>query len=572
VAPSLPSLNQTLCRMRQVAGTFPALPCPSCGHPADRTDTVARTAIDIDLDSPVLLHVTVSRHYCAPCRRYFRAQPPFLRPDAVYTNRVVAKAVQAVFHDGMAMRRVAARLARDFWVCPSEGSIRQWCREARTTAAFATEYEPWVVREFSGVLCVDEAYQGRVALLLAVDPAAPDGDRLVGYQLLTGSVRRADMEAFLLRLKAGGVSPDEVVTDGSPLYPSLVAQIWPAAAHQLCLFHFHETRRVTAAVGEVYRAVRKTLPQPPAAWTDDAPQGRGAQSRRSVLGGRPRTQPPAPESADPRDEQWRRRDALHQRGVAQVHALYHSGLSLRQVAAQTGFARNTVRAWIRQPAPDLDSVSVPVVAALAGGPPPRLGPPPPPAPWTSWAEVRDIREALTDSRFLLLRRPDHLDPEERAHLERVLASPIGAPLRIARAFLEGWYGLWRDAHGRRRRWDDAHDRYRAWQTNPLFWTVTPLTKVITLVDEARFTQLSHVLRNPLWEATNNGAERAGRRFRHLQGPHYNLRSVPSIERALAAQAMIAHTESSIVDVPKPSRSTRGRTPHAMPPLTLMAAA
>jgi len=570
VAPSLTSLNQTLCRMRQVAWTFPALPCPFCGHPAGRTNTVARTAIDLDLDSPILLHVTVNRHYCALCRRYFRAQPPFLRPDAVYTKWVVAKAVQAVFHDGMAMRRVAARLARDFWVRPSEGSIRQWCREARTAAAFATEYEPWVVREFSGVLCVDEAYQGRVALLLAVDPAAPDSDRLVGYQLLTGSVRRADMEAFLLWLKAAGVSPDEVITDGSPLYPSLVAQTWPAAAHQLCLFH--ETRRVTAAVGEVYRTVRKTLPQPPAAWTGDASQGRGARPRGSVLGGRLRTRPPAPESADPRDEQWRRRDALHHQGVAQVHALYHNGLSLRQVAAQTGFARNTVRAWIRQPAPDLDSLSAPVVAALAGGSRSRLETPPPPAPWTSWAEVRDIREALTDSRFLLLRRPDHRDLEEQAHLERVLASPIGAPLRIARAFLEGWYGLWRDARGRRRRWDDTHDRYRAWQTNPLFRTVTPLTKVITVVDETRFTQLSHFLRNPLWKATNNGAERAGRRFRHLQGPHYNLRSVPSIKRALAAQAMIAHTESSIVDVPKPSRSTRGRTPHAMPPLTLMAAA
>jgi hypothetical protein len=138
-------------------------------------------------------------------------------------------------------------------------------------------------------------------------------------------------------------------------------------------------------------------------------------------------------------------------------------------------------------------------------------------------------------------------------------------------FLEGWYGLWRDAQGRRRRQDDAHDRYRAWQTNPLFRAVTPLNKVITVVDEARFTQLSHFLRNPLWEATNNGAERAGRRFRHLQGPHYNLRSVPSIESALTAQAMIAHAGSSGSGAPEPSRSTRGRTPHAMSSLLLMAA-
>ena len=40
----------------------------------------------------VLLLVTVSVHQCDPCNHYFRAQPPFLRPDAIYTNRVVEKA------------------------------------------------------------------------------------------------------------------------------------------------------------------------------------------------------------------------------------------------------------------------------------------------------------------------------------------------------------------------------------------------------------------------------------------------------------------------------------------------
>ena len=35
---------------------------------------------------------------------------------------------------------------------------------------------PGVAAEFSGILCVDEVYQGKLALLLAVDPAAPEGD------------------------------------------------------------------------------------------------------------------------------------------------------------------------------------------------------------------------------------------------------------------------------------------------------------------------------------------------------------------------------------------------------------
>jgi hypothetical protein len=53
---------------------------------------------------------------------------PFLRPRAIDTLRVVQKAVEAVYRDGLAMRCVTDRLARDFWVKPDEKMVRQWCR------------------------------------------------------------------------------------------------------------------------------------------------------------------------------------------------------------------------------------------------------------------------------------------------------------------------------------------------------------------------------------------------------------------------------------------------------------
>jgi len=232
--------------------------CDLCQQSAPRYSTTERVAIDLDLEQPVLLAVTVSIHYCPACQHYFRVQPPFLRPDALYTNRVVDKAVQSVYRDGMALRRVSQRLATDFWVQPSEGMIRHWCMMYGKTFDFAQDYQPWVTREFSGILCVDEVYQGDLALLLAVDPAAPDGDRLIGYQLVHGNVSASTVESFLARLKVAGIAPDEVITDGSALYPAVLAKVWPVAAHQLCLFH--ETRRVTAAVLDVIQAVRKQLP------------------------------------------------------------------------------------------------------------------------------------------------------------------------------------------------------------------------------------------------------------------------------------------------------------------------
>ena len=175
--PSQAPFHATPCAFRQVRWSFPSIECPRCHGSAPRLWDVTRVAVDIDLEQPVILAVEVSVHACPACGRTFRAQPPFLRRRAIYTRRVVQKAVEAVYCDGLAARCVPDRLARDFWVKPSEKMVRLWCRAFAAEVDFTTDYQPWVVANFSGILCVDEVYQGELALLLAVDPAAPDGDR-----------------------------------------------------------------------------------------------------------------------------------------------------------------------------------------------------------------------------------------------------------------------------------------------------------------------------------------------------------------------------------------------------------
>jgi hypothetical protein len=197
------------------------------------------------------------------------------------------------------------RLARYFWVKPSEKMVRLWCRAFADDVKFTEDYQPWVVANLSGILCVDEVYQGDLALLLAVDPAAPDGDRLVGYTLLshTREVDQSMVKAFLKRLQAAGLEPDEVITDDSRLYPSVLAEVWPQAVHQLCLFH--ATRRVVHAVNDAVKQVRRSLPTPPPA------------SRPTLLGSLRRT-PPAADQHDAdssaiggawRGARWHRRGA-----------------------------------------------------------------------------------------------------------------------------------------------------------------------------------------------------------------------------------------------------------------------
>lgn len=563
---------------------LPATPCDRCQQPAPRYSSTERGAIDLDLSRPILLAVTVNVHHCTACQHYFRAQPPFLRSDAIYTNRVVDKAVQSVYRDGMAMRRVSQRLAADFWVQPSEGMIRDWCATYGKTLDFIKDYQPWVTRVFSGILCVDEAYQGDLALLLAVDPAAPDGDRLIGYQLVHGNLSASMVESFLMQLKAAGIAPAEVITDGSALYPAVLAKVWPAAAHQLCLFH--ETRRVTAAVLEVIKGLRKQLPSPPPV------PGVGS-------GGPLLPQPPSDDLSDLATQRWHWRRAIRRAGIAEMHGLAAQGLSQRAIARQTGHNRNTVKRWLQQ-APEFILVGATSDTPAARPPPARAeqrvlkqsarreklqqvhalrdqghsycaiarqvglhrvtvqkwlqeelpaevdgaaivseahtDQVSPPAPWSSWEQVKQLRELLKEHRFLLLRRPEHLTGAEQAIVTTFLEQPGCADLRVARDFLIDWYRLWTDEHRQRRAVAEAQAHFEAWRTDAAYAAIPALKRIQERVTAARFQSLSQFLHDPAWEATNNGAERAGRAFRHRQAPHFNLRQAASIERSIVVTA------------------------------------
>lgn len=516
--PSCPAILSVPCTIRQVRWSHASVACPQCGSSAPRAWDVTRIAIDIDLDQPVVLAVQVSVHRCRSCGREFRAQPPFLRPDAIYTRRVVQKAVEAVYRDGLAARNVPDRLARDFWVRPSEKMVRLWCKAFADRLDFATDYQAWVIASFSGLLCVDEVDQGELALLLAVDPAGPDGDRLVGYTLVPKGVDATAVKTFLARLKAAGVEPAEVITDDSTLYPAVLAEIWPAAAHQLCLFH--ATRRVVEAVNDVVKHVRRTIPTPPPA------KGRS-------LGGRLRQTPPPPDQHDPASERYRWCQARRAVGIAQAHLLRPQIQSTRALARAVGVNQDTVRRWLQLPPPD------PATLAALGeavGPAPTLEPPP--RPWRDWDEVRQVREELRLNRTLFLRRPDHLSAEEQQILAKLLASPVGAALRVARSFLEAWFAIWRDEDGQRRTAVDAEQRYRAWHEDATAAEFAPLRKQQQHLDADHFAHLSVFLHDPAWEPTNNAAERGGRAFRHSQNPHFRLRRLETIDADLKAHAYL----------------------------------
>jgi transposase-like protein len=348
--------------------------------------------------------------------------------------------------------------------------------------------------------------------------------------------------AFLGRLREAGIAPDEVITDGAPRYPGALAQVWPAAAHQLCLFH--ETRRVTSAVGQTIKDVLRAVPVQPT-------------RRASELRGRPRACPPAAVEQDPVAEAWRHRQDLRAAKLAQVHHLRRQGRSCRQIARHLGISPTTVCKWLREEplAVSSHAEEALVVAAVAEE---AEALPPPPAPWTSWDEVRQERQALSEARYLLLRRPDHLSAEEQARVNRVLAGPVGERLRVARTFLVEWYAIWRDDAGCRRERTDARQRHPHWHEVPAYHAALPLARAQRQLTPTHFERLGPFLSEPTWEATNNGAERTARLFRHRQGPHFALRTSTAIDDALKAGALLHKEEVVDASELRAARSRRGR--------------
>ena len=189
---------------------------------------------------------------------------------------------------------------------------------------------------------------------------------------------------------------------------------------------------------------------------------------------------------------------------------------------------------------------------------------PPPGPWTNWEQVKQVREALHKHRFLLLRRPKHLNAEEQAQVAAFLACPL-PQIRLAHSFLWDWYELWKDEQGCRRTVDDAKVRYDAWRSNPAYLSEPACRRVLDKMTDAQFEHLSPFLRNSRWEATKNGAERAGRAFRHEQGPHFNLRTQESIGGALIVRANQTKAAALSPATQQAGRATRGRKqPSAAP--------
>ena len=131
-------------------------------------------------------------------------------------------------------------------------------RGGKIHATLTTDYLNEVLADFSGYLAIDEVYDGPFCILSIVDNRR---HRRLAFRVLEHAPTHTDIRSFLGdfkgQLESRQLQVKGITTDGSPLYPKPLAELWPDVRHQLC--EFHVIKEITKAVLHAVAKLRKEL-------------------------------------------------------------------------------------------------------------------------------------------------------------------------------------------------------------------------------------------------------------------------------------------------------------------------
>ena len=133
-------------------------------------------------------------------------------------------------------------------------------RGEKSEATIKTEYVDGVLLDFSGYIAADELYDGPFCVLFIVDNHK---FKRLCYEVLDHNPTNEDITRLFMCFKhmldARGLTLKGITTDGSPLYPEPIANVFGQVKHQSCQFHI--IKEITKDILKVVTQVRRQLKQ-----------------------------------------------------------------------------------------------------------------------------------------------------------------------------------------------------------------------------------------------------------------------------------------------------------------------
>ena len=194
---------------------------------------MTRTVRTVAYKTIAYLEITCGE-YRRPCDccTTFRNTPEGVLPKALYDNKVRDLVLDRILKDGMSVERTLESLRREFLLDLSTGFVYDVLHDhARNSTWPSIAARCWntSAARFASTNCTWAA--SRCSWPPTRSPTCP------WPSPWSTRTTRTTCGGSSGNLKTWGLIPEVVVTDGSNLYPTVLAELWPDADHQLCVFH-----------------------------------------------------------------------------------------------------------------------------------------------------------------------------------------------------------------------------------------------------------------------------------------------------------------------------------------------
>jgi Transposase len=234
--------------------------CPRCGDCATLNEIRSRFYWEPNLLQPSVVEVRGGCYLCPACPpgiQWFIVLPQDYQTEGQYTALARSLIVDLVRKYKMSAE-AAAKLGRQKLnlLKLDATTVLGWLQQAGIQVDRKARLQQSLAA-FSGQMSLDEVYDAGWYQLKATDPL--NGIEL-SWKLERGSPTANEVRQFLRELKEAGFEPQLISTDGSDLYPEVIAEIWPNAQQQRCVFHF--IQQINRDLGEAFRILYRRVRKP----------------------------------------------------------------------------------------------------------------------------------------------------------------------------------------------------------------------------------------------------------------------------------------------------------------------